>query len=443
MKTSISTSAEVETSIGENQTRPSFWARYKQTINFKSDLKSIFIRSNKNYATLDGARAITILLMVLFHVLFGIGKLLGEKVDKFIAELPGYLSWIWQAQGSDPLFVVCGLLVSYTLFREYDKSNSIDILRFYKRRMMRIYPLFILAILLFLPTNERYPGYILSNLTFIANYFETEGQIVPVGWSLEVQMQFYFLLPFICLLMYAVRWRLLLLVSLCIGAVGYRYWLVLNYPHLFETPFYEIIYDSEFPRVLADKLYYDLDARIGAFFMGMLVAYLHHYYGRVITTFFKSNPAVNLFILSLAIYIIVWSFSFPLINKDDDFYKPFNADANILFLAFNRYSYSFGLSVLLLIALCPANFGRIVKWFLSWPIWHPFAQLIYSIYLFHFIFIVVGAAIAFGTLDKETITSVSPLQVLAVYLWALFLTTLFSVFAHIYIEKPFLKIRRV
>jgi len=307
---------------------------------------------------------------------------------------------------------------------------------------MRIYPLFILAILLFLPTNERYPGYILSNLTFIANYFETEGQIVPVGWSLEVQMQFYFLLPFICLLMYAVRWRLLLLVSLCIAAIGYRYWLVLRYPYLFETPFYQIIYESEFPRELADKLYYDLDARIGAFLMGMIVAYLHHYYGRVITAFFKQNQFVNSLIIVLALYIIIWSFSFPLINKDDVFYKPFNVDDNIFFLAFNRYAYSFGMSVLLLVALCPAGLGRVIKWFLSWPIWHPFAQLIYAIYLFHFLFIVIGAAIAFGTLDKETITSVTPLQVLAVYLWALFLTTLFAVFAHIFIEKPFLKLRR-
>ena len=436
-----STPVKIETSIEEAQGRPSFWTRYKQTINFRADLKSIFFRSHKRYATLDGARAITILLMVLFHVLFGIGKLLGEKVDQFIADLPSYFSWIWQAQGSDPLFVVCGLLVSYTLFREYDKKGSIDILRFFKRRIMRIYPLFILAILLFLPTNERYPGYILSNLTFIANYFETEGQIVPVGWSLEVQMQFYFLLPFICLLMYAVRWRLLLLVSLCVAAIGYRYWLVLNYPYLFETPFYQIIYDAEFPRELADKLYYDLDARIGAFFMGMIVAYLHHYYSKVITEFFKKNLFINFLIVALAVYIIIWSFSFPLINKEDDFYKPFSVDANIFFLAFNRYAYSFGMSVLLLVALCPAGLGRTVKWFLSWSIWHPFAQLIYAIYLFHFLFIVIGAAIAFGTLDKQTITSVTALQVLAVYLWALFLTTVFSVFAHIYIEKPFLKLR--
>jgi len=425
----------------EEHPKLSLWKRYKQSINFKSDLKAIFFRSHKRYATLDGARAITILLMVMFHVLFGIGKLLGDRAEQFIADFPSYLMWMWQAQGSDPLFVVCGLLVSYTLFREYDKEASIDVWRFFKRRMMRIYPLLIIAILLFLPTNDRYHEYILSNLTFTSNYFMTEGQIVPVGWSLEVQMHFYFMLPFICLLMYAIRWRVMMLVSLCVASVGYRYWLVLQYPDLYQTPFYEITQGTEFPRILADKLYYDLDARIGAFFMGMLVAYLHHYYGKSITEFFKNNLVVNFLIVSFGIYIIAWSFSFPIIDKNAEFYKPFNVDDNIFFLAFNRYAYSFGMSVLLLVALCPAGLGKAVKWFLSWAIWHPFAQLIYAIYLFHFIFIVIGAVIAFGTTDKEAITSVTVYQVFAVYFWALLLTTFFSVFAHIFIEKPFLKLR--
>ncbi len=437
----LSASTEFETNIDESLVRPSLWTRYKSTINFKADLKSIFFRPHAKFATLDGARAITILLMVLFHVLFGIAKILDDKVEGFIAEFPGYFNWMWQAQGSDPLFVMCGLLVSYSLFREYDRNQSLDVMRFFKRRLMRIYPLFLLALLIFLPTNSRHDGYILSNLLFSSNYFEGQKPIIPVGWSLEVQMQFYFMLPFICLLMYKIRWRLAFLVGLCIAAVVYRYWWTANHPELYLTPFYEVVYNRDFARLLSDHLYYDLDARIGAFFMGMLVAYLHHYYGKVIVEFFKRNRLVNAFILLLGIYLIAWSFSFPLINKEDDFYAPFDPGANLMFLVFNRYVYSFGMSILLLMALCPVGPSRIVKWILSWPIWHPFAQLIFSIYLFHFVFIVFGAAIVFGTLDKDTITSATIFQVFGVYFWALVLTVIFSSFAHIYIEKPFLRLR--
>ncbi len=439
MKGSVST--ELSGPLEKISAKPSLWVRYKSSINFKTDLKTIFIRPHARFATLDGARAITILLMVLFHVLFGIAKILDDKVEGFIANFPGYLNWMWQAQGSDPLFVMCGLLVSYSLYREYDRNQSLDVMRFYKRRLMRIYPLFLLALLIFLPTNSRHDGYILSNLLFSSNFFEGQKPIIPVGWSLEVQMQFYFMLPFICLLMYKIRWRLALLVGLCVAAVAYRYWWTVNHPALYQTPFYEVVFYRDFARLLSGHLYYDLDVRIGAFFMGMLVAYLHHYHGKLLVEFFKRNRLINTAVLLFAIYLIAWSFSFPLINKEDDFYKPFDPEANLMFLVFNRYVYSFGMSILLLMALCPVGPSRVIKWILSWPIWHPFAQLIFSIYLFHFVFIVFGAAIAFGTLDKDTITSATTFQVFAVYFWALLLTVIFSTFAHIFIEKPFLKLR--
>ena len=411
------------------QSKASFWFRYKRSIKFKADLKSIFFRSHTRYATLDGARAITILLMVLFHVLFGIAKLLDEKVEGFIDSFPTYLNWMWQTQGSDPLFVMCGLLVSYTLFREYDNNQSLDVARFYKRRLMRIYPLFLLALLIFLPTNSKHSGYLLSNLVFASNFFEGQKPIIPVGWSLEVQMLFYLMLPFVCLIMYAIRWRVAFLIGLCLLAVGYRYWWTASHSELYLTPFYEVAYNRDFARLLGGHLYYDLDVRIGAFFLGMFTAYLHHYHGKRIVAFFKDHLLINFLILAAALYMIGWSFSFQLINKHADFYKPFDPNANLLLLVFNRYVYSIGMSILLLLALCPVGLSRAIKWFLSWPIWHPFAQLIYPMYLFHFLFIVFGAAIAFGTIHKEAIVDVTIPQVFAVYFWALLLTVFFAAMA--------------
>jgi len=418
-----------------------FWRRYKQSIHFKSDLKKIFIRSHDRHATLDGARAITILLMVLFHVLFGIATILKDKVEAFIHDFPAYLNWMWQAQGSDPLFVVSGLLVSYALFRDYDKNGSLDFLLFYKKRLIRLYPLFIIALIMFFPIGVRHWDYIISNLLFSSNFFEDRKPIIPVAWSLEVQVQFYFLLPFLCLLLYAVRWRIALLSSLIFVTISYRYWVVSSNPTLYETPFYQIVYDQDFARLLSNSLYYHLDVRIGGFLMGTLVAYLHHYYGSKITAYFNRHLVVNAVILIIGLYLIYWSFSFPLLNKNVDFYSPFVPEANKWFLVINRYAYSFAMSILLLLALCPAGFSRIINWFLSWRIWHPFAQLIYPIYLFHFIFIVFGAAAAYGTTDKYAITSASITQVFTVYAWALLFTVIFASLMHIYIEKPFLKLR--
>ncbi len=79
--------------------KASFWSRYRQSIQFKSDLKEVFFRPHKRYATLDGARAITILLLVLFHVLYGVVKILDENLDAFFEAFPKYLNWMWQTQG--------------------------------------------------------------------------------------------------------------------------------------------------------------------------------------------------------------------------------------------------------------------------------------------------------------------------------------------------------
>ncbi|MFV2031826.1 MAG: acyltransferase family protein [Gammaproteobacteria bacterium] len=436
----IGTTDAIDDALAEDK-KASFWSRYRQSIHFKSDLKEVFFRPHKRYATLDGARAITILLLVLFHVLYGVVKILDENLSAFFEAFPKYLNWMWQTQGSDPLFVVSGLLVSYTLFREYDRAQSLDIMRYFKRRMLRIYPLFLVGLLVFLPSNARYWDYLLSNLVFISNYLPNDRPIIPVAWSLEVQVQFYILLPFLCLLLYKVRWRIPLLVSLIVATLAYRYWVVASNPVYYETPLYQVHYNRAFARLMADKLYYDFDVRAGGFFMGMLVAYLHHYYGKVMTDFFKRHPVVNTLLLFTALYLIAWSFSYPMFNPEADFYTNFDANANLWYLALNRYTYSLGMSILLIMVLCPAGLSRIANWVMSWPIWHPFAQMIYPIYLFHFPFIVLGMVVSFGTIDEDSITSVSMPEVFSIYFFTLLFTIIFSSLVHIFIERPFLKFR--
>lgn len=423
------------------ETKPSFWQRYKQSINFKADLKAIFVRSDERYAVLDGVRGMTILLMVLFHVLYGIVRLLDDNVDRFIQTFPSWFDWLWLAQGSDPLFVVCGLLVGYACFREYDKTGTINVIRFYQWRLLRIYPLYLLALLIFLPTDDRHYGYLISNLFFASNFFESQKPIVPVAWSVDAQMHFYFLLPFICFLMYKSKRPILFLAAICVAAVLYRFWLVVSQPELYETPFYQIIYDKDFARLLSGQLYYDLDARIAAFLFGMFAAYVFHYHGPELKAYFERHQLVNTLVLASGLLLIYWSFSEPLHNKEAEFYKNFSEQKSIIFLAFSRYAYSLGMCILIVMVMCPTGLSRIFEKFCALPIWHPFAQLIYPIYLFHFPFLVIAAVLVFQTTDKDSITQVSATQVFLTYTWAVLFTTVFSIFLHIYVEKPFNSMR--
>ena len=422
----------------------SLWSRYKDALNVKQDFRDIYIRPHARYATLDGARAITVLLMVLFHVLFGIVRLLQENIDNldnFIQNFPRYLGWMYQSQGSDPLFVMCGLLVGYTLYREFDRSGTIDVKRFYKRRIMRVYPLFLLAVLLYLPTDKDNFKHLLSNLVFLSNYIPDQRHVIPVGWSLDVQMIYYFLLPPLIFLLYKVPFRVAFLAGLFILSIVWRYYIVVRNPEIWHTPFYQIIYDSDFGRLLANQLYYDIDVRIGCFFIGMLVAYLHYYHQKVIQAFFQRHPWVNSLLVILGFALIAGAMCLPIENKYHPFYENFNATLNFWFLVIDRYVYTIGLSILLIVALCPAGLGRGVDWILSWKIWHPFAQLIFPIYLFHFIFIVLAAVVTFGTVDREAVTTVATWQIFVIFFWSVLFTMIFATVVHLYIEKPFINMR--
>ena len=422
----------------------SFWTRYREAVNIKQDFRDVFFRPHARYATLDGARAITVLLMVLFHVLFGIVILLKDNIgnlDNFISTFPRYLGWMWQSQGSDPLFVMCGLLVAYTLYREYDRSSTLNVKRFYKRRLMRVVPLFLVALLIYLPTDKDNIEHLLSNLFFMSNYIPGQRHVIPVGWSLDVQMHFYFLLPFLIFLLYKIPYRITFLIALFIGSIAWRYYIVARNPEIWQTPFYQIIYDSDFGSLLANQLYYDIDVRIGCFFIGMLVAYLHYYHGKAIQAFFQRHLIFNGFLVVLGFTLIVAALCLPIENKYNPFYDNFNPLINFWFLVVDRYVYTVGLSILLIIALCPAGLGRTIDWVLSWKIWHPVAQLIFPIYLFHFPFIVIGAVLTFWTLDREAVTVVHTWQVFAIFFWTVLLTMSFSLLAHLYIEKPFINMR--
>lgn len=417
----------------------SFWSSYKDALNPKQDIKSIFIRPSGRYASLDGARALTILLLILFHVLFGAVRLMDRKgsSDAFIQSFPEWLNWVWHAQGSDPLFVVCGLLVSFSLFKEYERDKGINLMTFYQRRLTRIGPLFLLAILIYLPTDSDNIKYVWSNLFFASNFFESQRTIIPVGWSLDLQMQFYLLLPlFYIYIFYKTPYKISFLVFLIVASSLWRLWVLYQHPSLYERPFYDVYTDKDHARMLAQTLYYDLDMRIGGFIMGMLIAALHFYHAESITRFLQKHVVVNFFVLLTALGLIYISVSVPFHNKHAEYYQHFEPWVNFIFLGLTRYAYSLGIAILIFLVMVPSGASKIFERFFRAKIFYPFAQLIFPMYLFHFPFIIIAAACVYMTTDRELIVTIEVWQVFAIYALTLLFSMIFSLLAHVYIEKP-------
>ena len=152
---------------------------------------------------IDGLRALAVLPVLFFH-----------------AGLPGFSGGY---VGVDVFFVISGYLITQIIMRELDEG-SFSILRFYERRVRRIFPaLFaMLAVVMAAGIVILLPGDLkslarsaiwtllsASNFLFYSetDYFDVAGIFKPLlhTWSLAVEEQFYLLLP--ATLMIVARWR--------------------------------------------------------------------------------------------------------------------------------------------------------------------------------------------------------------------------------------------
>ena len=148
---------------------------------------------------LDGLRTVAVYLVVLYHA--GIGRFAGGFV------------------GVDVFFVVSGYLVTQLLLRDLGTGGSIDLRRFYARRVRRLLPaaavVLVVTAVVFTVVGSpaewgdaedaiRAAALYVSNWFFLAratDYFAADIATNPVlhFWSLAVEEQFYVLWPLVLL----------------------------------------------------------------------------------------------------------------------------------------------------------------------------------------------------------------------------------------------------
>lgn len=175
----------------------------------------------KYRADIDSLRALSVLLVMLFHF----------KVAGFGG---GFL-------GVDIFFVISGYLITGQIFDEYVNTNNFSFKKFYFRRARRLLPAFfvtlvlctIIAFILFSPSHlQRYGESIKYALFSYSNfylwseggYFDITSSLKPLlhTWSLSVEEQFYLFWP---LLIWGVAkiwgYRKILFVIFFLGVISF------------------------------------------------------------------------------------------------------------------------------------------------------------------------------------------------------------------------------
>ena len=139
----------------------------------------------KRIPSLDGLRAISIVLVMLSHLVKW------KHVSLYL--LLGY-----GALGVHVFFVLSGYLITNLLLNEREKTSTIRLSDFYVRRAFRIFPaaFVFLGIVVALYWREMHWRHVAAAVFYVANMDLARPWIFGHLWSLSIEEQFYLLWPF-------------------------------------------------------------------------------------------------------------------------------------------------------------------------------------------------------------------------------------------------------
>jgi peptidoglycan/LPS O-acetylase OafA/YrhL len=150
---------------------------------------------------LNGLRFLAAATVVLMHIHNNMGI-------SGLTQLPAWPVLFKGLYAVSFFFVLSGFLITWLLLREQQLSHSINIKKFYLRRIFRIWPLYFIVIaaglffywrltpMLHLPFESQYPHglAVLLYTFFLANLMNSlyhVGGMLHVTWSIAVEEQFY------------------------------------------------------------------------------------------------------------------------------------------------------------------------------------------------------------------------------------------------------------
>jgi len=399
----------------------------------------------KAFPVVDFLKGLSVLMVILFHIFFAVFILFKkepEKLQQFIESIPAWLSFILAFDKAvDIFFMLSTFLLSYALLKVFNKKQRIDIGRFYLHRFFRIYPLFLVALLLYgLADIDKLLTEGWYSLLFIENIY-SKG-IIPVQWSLSIEMQFYLALPFILIFLARSRHPIIWLLSLIVLSVFTRLFMALQDPVIYQSHWYNLV-DTANGKIYMDTMYYLIQTRVTPLFLGMLWAVILWKYPQPKFQL-QRNTLIILWLFGLS--LIYLSMRFPVYNPNSLYYLHFNEFFNLFMVTFHRIIFSVAILALVLLAFYQvkpeqeSTFTRLKNRMVNWKIWRLLSEVAYPMYFFHFPFIVLAWVIVLGTVDPKNVTHIPLFYVIPAFVLAVLFTLYLSLWLNHVVEARFIGI---
>jgi len=173
-------------------------------------------RETRFFGSLDGLRALSILMVVWTHAWDGLPQ------AKWLDTVPILSKGVF---GVDIFFVISGFLITTLLLREREKSGTISLRDFYIRRTLRIWPLYYSVLALYVvlmlglergtEKSRIFFSYVPAYLTYTYNVLRPANNEVTFNfaWSLCAEEQFYLIWPLVLKLLRG-PWPIFLMIGM-------------------------------------------------------------------------------------------------------------------------------------------------------------------------------------------------------------------------------------
>lgn len=204
--------------------------------------------SGRNFIPeIDGLRFLAIITVVIFHFRTAFTRELDGVIMNNLSNesLLDFMWWVDRFDlGVKLFFVISGFILCVPFYNFYKLGKGkIELKTYFIRRLTRLEPPFIISLVLFycvhvfvlqVDAGELFPNFLASLFYLHSIVFGMPSVINPVTWSLETEVQFYTLIPFLAYFLWKnkPKWfSYLLIIGLIIGSAFFR-----NYT-LSEAPF--------------------------------------------------------------------------------------------------------------------------------------------------------------------------------------------------------------
>ncbi len=368
--------------------------RWRSAFDPRRNLHALLVRPRGHLAHVDGLRALSILVVVIFHLFLVAFLAASRRGEPLPVELhdPIYINWVWRGEyGVDVFFAISGYLIARHLFRQNDR-NRLSLRRFYWRRFMRIYPVFGFCVAAYAVLGGEHVEELWANLLFVNNLRPWADTGMEWTWSLAIEEQFYLLFPLFLLLIFVrVRQRLLLLCVLGLVSVAVRAYLACEGSFSYPLPFIDDA-GAAYMHDYLDTLYTKPYARMAPIVTGIIAAYLHHAHWDRVTALVARRPVLvtasyaGLVMPALWLWVAVPNYQLVATHA--------TSVAGTLWLIFGRALIGATAAATILLGCTERHvIARAIQRVLGLRLWYPVAQLSYSTYLIH-LFVAYGYFLA-------------------------------------------------